>query len=388
MHPKDALYWVGMLIDLFSSDLVAGYKEIVIVRQALLKKWRFELLRAYTEKWDRYNQQLAQQEARRARYQGFLPFIGAGLLLVCGAGAWLTFRSLDQACLGMLLMLGTGFGALFALVPWLALSQKPPPPENPVTRTSNDEDESALRQRLFPKLVPLWRREMALRIPTEQEAEIMAADTGKWGLIGEFDLIRALEPVVSPDTYILHGLKPTSGDDMDVVLLGPKGFWYFEVKHWNADFIWQDGAWEVWQFDHTAQSFQPVPVREYPDAQWARMRDEALANLNASAGKLLKKVPVMENIQGGIVFSNPNARVEIDRSAPFRYGTIDQWVAAYQAAPRLKDMRPGRTIQLLETLLKRHQSFCPDVPLHSMKDAVTKVIAEVERGIQGWIESP
>src|SRR5688572_2747498 len=376
-----------MLIDLFSSDLVAGYKEIVIARQALLTKWRVELLRAYSKKRERYAQQLAQREARKAQYERFLPFIGALLLVVCGIGAWLTFRSVDLVCLGMLLMLGTGFGALLALTPWMGLSRTPPPPENPVTRTSQDEDESPLRQRLFPKLVPLWRRGMALRIPTEEEAEQMAADTGRWGLIGEFDLIRALEQVVSPDTYILHSLKPTSGDDMDVVVIGPKGFWYFEVKHWNADFVWQGGTWEVWQFDPTTQSFEPVPVREYPDAQWARMRNEALANLKASAGNLLKKVPVLGNIQGGIVFSNPNARIEIDRSAPFRYGTIDQWIAVYQAAPRLKDMTPGRTLQLLETLLKRHQSFYPDAPLHSMKDAIANVIAEVERGIQGWIES-
>jgi len=196
-----------------------------------------------------------------------------------------------------------------------------------------------------------------------------------------------LERVVSPDTYILHSLKPTSGDDMDVVVLGPRGFWYFEVKHWNADFFWENGAWEVYQYDHTTQDFELVPMRETPDAQWRRMRDEALANIKASAGNLLKKAPVIGNIHGGIVFSNPNARLEIAPSAPFRYGTVEQWVATYQAAPRLKGMTSGRTLQLLETLLKRHQSFYPDAPLHSMKDAIGNVIAEVEQGIQAWIDS-
>ena len=97
-----------MLIDLFSSDLVAGYKEIVVARQALVKKWRFDLLRAYTQKRERYNQQLAQTEARKERYQGFLPFIGVLLAMVCGVGAWLTFRNIELACLGMSLMLGSG----------------------------------------------------------------------------------------------------------------------------------------------------------------------------------------------------------------------------------------------------------------------------------------
>jgi hypothetical protein len=381
---------VGVLIDLFCSDLVAGYKELRTARQALLKKWRFELLRAYTKKWETYTQQLARQEIRKARYQRLLPYVGAVLMVVCSVGGWLTLRSVDMACFGMLLTLGAGFGALIGMGIWIRLSQTLPPPENPVTHTSNTEDESALRQKLFPKLLPFWRNEMALRIPSEPEVAQMAAETGRWGLIGEFDLIRELERVASPETYILHSLKPKSDDDMDVVVIGPKGFWYFEVKHWNADFFWQNGVWEVWQLDPTTQDFQPAPMREYPDAQWARMRDEALINLRAtagSAGDLLKKVPVVGNIQGGIVFSNPNAHIEIDRSAPFRYGTIEQWIAIYQAAPRLKDMTAGRTLQLLELLLKRHQAFYPNAELQSMKSAVAKVIAEVEAGIQAWIDS-
>lgn len=376
-----------MLIDLFCTDLVTGYKEIKTAREALIRKWRVELLRAYTKQWDRYTGQLAQLEARKVRYQRLLPFIGAALLVVCGSGGWLTLRSVDMACFGMLLTLGAGFGALIAMGVWIGFSQTPTPPENPVSRTSNDEDESPLRQQLFPELLPLWRQEMAVRIPTAQEVARMAEESGKWGLIGEFDLIRELEQVISPETYILHSLKPKSGDDMDVVVIGPKGFWYFEVKHWNADFIWQNGEWQVWQFDPTTQDFQPVPMQEYPDAQWTRMRDEALINLRATAGELLKKRPVLGNIQGGIVFSNVNAQVEIDRSAPFRYGTIEQWVAAYQTAPRLRDMSPGRTLHLVEILLKRHQAFYPEVELHSMKEAVGTVIAEVEQRIQGWIES-
>src|ERR1051325_3704618 len=93
---------MGMLIDLFSSDLVAGYKELKNARQALVKKWRFELLRAYTEKWNRYTEQLARQERRGQRYQRLLPFIGLVLLLICGWGAWLTIKSEELACLGMI----------------------------------------------------------------------------------------------------------------------------------------------------------------------------------------------------------------------------------------------------------------------------------------------
>ncbi|HMB22515.1 MAG: nuclease-related domain-containing protein [Chloroflexota bacterium] len=376
-----------MLIDLFVSDLIAGYKELKTAREALIQKWRFELLRAYTRQREHYTAQLARQEGRKERYQRALPFIGAALFLVCAVGSWLTFRSVELACLGMFLMLGSGVGALLTLVPSTLFARTPLPPENPVTRTSNDEDESPLRQRLFPKLLPLWREEMRLRIPSEEEAEQIAAETGKWGLIGEFELVRALERIISSDTYILHGMQPKPGDDLDVAVIGPKGFWYFEVKHWNAQFVWQAGVWQIWQFDYETQAPRPVELKETPDAQWTRMREEVLAHLKASAPNLLKKFPVLGNIHGGIVFSNPHATTEIDRSAPFRYGTVEQWVAVYQAAPRLKDMSPGRTLQLLELLLKRHQSFHPDVQPRSMKAALGKVIAEVEAGIQQWIDN-
>jgi hypothetical protein len=252
-----------------------------------------------------------------------------------------------------------------------------------------EEQESALRQKLFPDLVPLWRRYMALRLPTHEETQLMAEQSGKWGLIGEFELIRLLEEVASEDTYLLHSLQPRTGDDMDVVLLGPKGFWYFEVKHWNAHFVWQNGVWEIWQYNHeTGHYDQPADVRETPDAQWRRMRDEALANLRASAGNLLEKRPSLGKIKGGIVFSNQHAIVEIQKSAPFAYGTVEQWIATYQAAPRLKEMTPGRVLQLLEILLKRHQSFYPDAQLYSMKDSVPDVIEYVEAGIRAWMESP
>jgi hypothetical protein len=257
-----------------------------------------------------------------------------------------------------------------------------------VTRTSDQEAESPLRQRLFPDLVPLWRRQMAVPVPTAEEAHLLAEETGKWGLLGELELVRQLEQVVSENTYILHSLKPRSGDDMDVVVIGPKGIWYFEVKHWNAHFVWRNGVWEVWQYDHETRDYDRRPdMREYPDAQWRRMYEEALANLRAGAGNLLAKRPILGTIRGGIVFSNENAIVEIHGNPPFAYGTIEQWVETYQAAPRLREMSPGRVLQLLEVLLKRHQSFYPDAGLHSMKDSVQDVIEYAEQGLRAWIES-
>ena len=375
-----------MLIDLFCSDLLAGYRQIRTARQELMKKWRMELLRAYARKWERHAERVARQEARKTQFQSALPYLGAALLLPLGLGAWFVQRGGEQTCLGMFLMLGTGFGVLMGLGGWLKLTTPPEPPENPVSHTKEDED-TPLRQKLFPDLVPLWRREMALIVPTEEEAHLMAEQSGRWGLIGEFDLVRQLERVVSETTYILQGLQPRTGDDMDVVVIGPKGLWYFEVKHWNARFAWSNGVWEIWHYNHETGDYdQRADLRETPDAQWRRMRDEALANLRAATGDLLVRRPALGNIRGGIVFSNEHAGVEIQRNAPFAYGSVDQWVATYKSAPRLKEMTPGRTLRLLEVLLKRHQSFYPNAEVHSMKDSVQSVIEYAEEGIREWMD--
>jgi hypothetical protein len=43
-------------------------------------------------------------------------------------------------------------------------------------------------------------------------------------------------------------------------------------------------------------------------------------------------------------------------------------------------------LQFHKLLLKRHQAFYANAELHSMKDAVATVIAEVEQAIQAWID--
>ena len=45
------------------------------------------------------------------------------------------------------------------------------------------------------------KRQMALQIPGEEEARLMAQETGEWGVIGEPELIRQLQRAVSENTW-------------------------------------------------------------------------------------------------------------------------------------------------------------------------------------------
>lgn len=374
-----------MLIDLFRSDLVKGYRKIKQARRYLIRKWRFDLLRAYARKWERYAQVLARQEVRRMRFQNhILPWIAAGLLASGSAGLWLIVQ--DGSCYGSLLFLGAIVGGLTAVGLWFGFSVRPSPPPHPLEQRKQDGFVSPLKEELFPDLVTAWQEGLRVEVPSALDAERMAEEQEKWGLVGEYRLIRRLERILPPDTFILHSLMPKPNDDMDVVVIGPRGFWYFEVKHWNADIAWRNGAWDIRQYDHERGEKVRLEMREYPDAQWSRMRRETLAYLNSQAKGLLDSAPVLGRIKGGIVFTHPKATYNIQRPASFNWGTVLHWLKFYRSLPIYRVVTPDLTLQLTEALLERHQSFNPGRQLYSMDAYVRNVLQGVEGRLEGWIE--
>ncbi len=374
---------VGVLIDLFLSGLVLGYDQIRDARRILLEKWRFVLLRVYSKKWKQFKERRDRREARRVRLNRFLPWIAGGALVLCISGYWLFLTDL---CLGSLLLLGVFIGAVVTAVSWGLLARKLEPPDDPVGQIKKEEFISPLKQVLFPDLVPLWRQRFQVRVPFFEEVQKTTEQNEDWGLIGEYDLIRELEMVVSDrDTFILHRLQQNHGDDLDVAVIGPKGFWYFEVKHHNAHFEWRNGRWDIWREDRRTGQHVPVKLVQDPDAQWARMRSDALKTLDLHGRDLLRKAPHVAEIKGGLVFSNVNAETNISASAPFAWDTIPGWIQRYQKAPRLKEMTPEVTLWLTEVLLKRHQSLHPEHKVYSMTAHAAKVTREMETKIQSWI---
>jgi hypothetical protein len=381
---------VGMFIDLFRTDLVAGYKRVKKARHFLLSKWRFDLLRAYVKKWDKYAQDLARREVRKRRFEKrYLPWIGVGLILLCIGAIWLSY---DYFCYGSLLIILTFVGGVAVLASWFAFAMKPKLPENPIAQSSKKKYVSPLKERLFPDLTPFWWRGMEIRIPSEAEVQALANQTDErgltqWGKIGEFNLIRRLNPLVSSNTLIFHSAEPKKGDDLDVVLIGPKGLWYFEVKYLNANIAWYDGVWDIQQYDHDLHRNAPRRMKEYPDAQWHRMRDQVIGNLRANGQDLLDKVHTLSKIRGGIVFAHHEARFNIQKPAPFQWGTIGGWLKYYKAASVFADMTPEVILQVAEILLQRHQSLNPNARTYSMNTHLVKILKKQEERLQEWISA-
>lgn len=325
---------------------------------------------------------LARREVRQAKYRRWLPWIAIGLVFWCGASIWLTG---EDFCNGITLAVPAFFSVIAAVVIWVHYSKRPILPEYPLGQDARKKTISPLKQQLFPELMPIWQEGIRTRIPSAEEVELMAEKDEKWGLIGEYNFIRELDRVLSSNTFILHSLMQKPKDDLDVVVIGPMGIWYFEVKYYNAEIVWRDNQWMYWQFDHKTQRKKQVDLGQPPHEQWVRMRDEARRTLSLHGKDLLRKVPELNNILGGIVFSHPKAVLTIYKPNPFRCGGIPAWVKAMRTAPRKRGMTPEVCLQVTDVLLKRHQELNPLMRVYSMDAYAKQVIREAESKIQEWI---
>ena len=366
---------------------MAGYRKTKNYRHTLLSKWRPRLLRAYAQKWQAYAQKRDAHLAREKNLKRLLRWLAPALLLLGMSNCLLTSTSFAQ--LAALLFGGVLLTTLAVLGIWgIEFVSKPKPPLNPLAQSAKNGFISPLKKELFPDLVPNWRLGLEIPIPTERQVKTEAEQTKKWGLIGEFKLISRLSDVLSPETVILHSVMPKPRDDMDVVVIGPKGIWYFEVKYENAEFSWHNGEWQVWKFDHQAKKPVRSIWKEYPDAQWYRMRAEALENLKTKAPALFTKFPNTVKINGGIVFAHPEVTFDIDPSPPFPYGQPGGWIKKYQSTPNLPEMTPEMILYLTEILLAKHQALNPERQVNSMNAYADAVICRTEQKIQNWLNSP
>ncbi len=372
-----------MYINLYCSDLVAGYRQITIYRRVLLGKWRFALLGAHARHCEQFALQLTRHQAWQGKIRHSLPWLVPGLTILCLGGTWLV--SMDQPAPGVILI---SLAVLAGLAGMLVLGSyfiSPRRPESPLAQHTAQRQVSPLKQTLFPDLLPAWQKKLSVSLPSPAQVEAEAQTTQKWGLIGEFDLIRRLEKLATADTFLLHSLMPKSHDDMDVVVIGPKGIWYFEVKYINAHFDWRDGVWTITKTDRQTGKTRPEEMNEAIDQQWLRMRDEALRNLNVNLSDLLVHYPALGRIQGGIVLAHPRATYQLQKFPPFQLGTHDDWLADYAEAPRLPEMTLEVVFQIMETMLRKHQSLNPSVSVFSMNRHAASLIQAAERQIQAWI---
>lgn len=367
------------LIDNQLSDLRAGYRRADLASGALKKQWREPLLKAYANRTARYNASL---ERRQQRVETVLQYGlgGAAGLLVFAFLLRLIYAVVGNSNAGLsrlpaLSVWIFGLGLLaFITVPVLWLGARlfvkfAPRPENP------------LNSNLVPSLMPAWRNKLAGSLPP--------LDPNYYGGEGEYRFIGALQRQLPANYAVLYSLFQRHGEDIDVVLVGPKGVWVFEVKHWNHYIGWHNGQWQRQRTYHQAGGVpvtESIEVSQPLEAQWQRAAGDVHHTIQRRAGQLAGRFQNRLAVQGGIVFTHDDASLDIDTGFPVQWGRTGEWLAEIARTPEMEDWSEFTTMTILDVLLHRHHQITGDSP-YSMRDHAEFLVQRAEDRIRNWINS-
>jgi len=365
-----------ILVNKRLADLTAGFTRVRRAERRLESKWRTRLLKAYAERREAYE---ASRAAHRQRLRALKPrmltmLAAAAVLIVLGLSiGWISGS--DLACLRSLLVLaGLAAGGVLSIFwLWRAFIAKPRPPKHPLREP--------LKGKLFPPLLPRWRRALKGQLPGRMPYE---------GARGEYDFVRHLQRLRSVDGYLLYRLQQNYGDDIDVTFVGPKGIWAFEVKYWSGTIGWRNGRWwreKSYYKPGGVPTTEKKEITQDPDRQWRRMADDIVQTLEFHASDLLRRMPALSHVRGGLVFTHPDASYEIASDPPFTWGIIRGWGRALANARALPGMDERTVFQVLDTLLERHHEVSDVHEIRSMDAHAQALIEDVEAGLRRWVRN-
>ena len=364
------------------NHLVSGYDRLSGVDNELKRRYRQPLLETYAQQNIEYEKKLAifQKQYKRRKVilavlAGIVCFtILIGLIAILTTFAfkippeWLS----SLLCAGPILCFaGLGFAIILGGLFFYWPSKKPPePPLNPL----HDEIPE-----LFPSLVPAWKETMRSQLLEKYPDD---------GYTGEKLLINAIQQL-DMTGYLLHRLVQKAGDDLDLVLVGSKGIWLFEVKYWSGTITHDQGHWRKHKKYFRKGGVERTDQRtvtQPPELQWKRMRDELVYTLSRHAPALLKRYANMTTIQGGVVFTHPGAEIDIPKGAGFSWGNIPFWINCLkEAEPDVNFQNERLLLTITELLISRHQEVEKISSLRSMEDYAEIIISQSDQHLQEWI---
>jgi hypothetical protein len=363
--------------------LVTGYDKIVAAEIELRRKWRGPLLAAYARRRQAYETALADDHLRLAGLGKLsrLAIFLAGLLTLLG----LTFCPLQLylsevgnlggalTCFAPTLILAGLMGwASTAVVWWLWKRQfpQPVPPERPEW------------QQLIKPLLPAWRDGLRGGLPSLERYEAAA---------GEYEFMAKLLSLSSPG-YALYRLRLQPDNDVDVTVVGAKGIWVFKVETLRGKIFYRRGEWRHQKLCYLpgGQVLEEQQSTGEPfDQQWRRMAEDVSEALRRHAPGLVKRLPDLLQLRGGLVFTHPDASYDIPVGSPFNWGVMDFWLGQLLAARQLPELDERAVLQVIEALLNRHWRVSGARPRRSMEAYAGRLIAPAEARLRAWVnESP
>jgi hypothetical protein len=366
-----------ILLDQRVSDLVRGYDRVSQADLRLQTEWRQHLLQHYASRRDKHASAFSEyvEKIRVLNPQlstiAFVPLamlIGGLVVTIVGVLLnvyWGTELTWGIGGVSLLIAGAIGIGLPIILWLWQVKLAKPPPPVHP------------LQEDLWSRLTPQWRAKLHGKLP------VAILQRGNAGI---YSFVKHLETLPVDSMYVLYTLQRKDGEDGEVVVAGARGVWAFAVKDWSGRVSWRDGEWLHEQFDPRRDAW--VRVEEPPpDQEWQRIASQVSNTLVTRVPDLVKQIPAIAQIRGGVVFTNPKAIYEVPSSCPARWGETDSWDREISSAPIVQGLDDRAVFSLLDALLEQQREINGDAATVSMSVYATKIIRQAETRLSGWMEN-
>jgi hypothetical protein len=367
------------IIDNKKSDIAAGYNQIQTASNELHSKWREPLLSVYARERENYEKNLKKYKNIRNEFNRRLRlgiWMSSGLLFLglLVLPALILINELGDFrgplfCFSPLLILGglTGWAIIVVLWIWQRDQVKPIPPENP------------LKTDLFEPLFPKWEKALYGDLPKKKPHP---------DAVGDYHFITRLLSLAD-DSFILYRLQLIPGEYLDVVIIGKKGIWVFDVKFLKGLIRWRDGQWTQIQsprrLRRRSDSSEDIIENPY-DQQWQSASEIVSETIRFHAPNFAAKSPEATAIRGGLVFTHPKGRYDIPPGCPFNWGIVSFWLDKLNTVSHQDYIDEFSVMEVLNALLTRHQQTVRLQQPHSMFGYANSIISESEGRIQSWIK--
>jgi hypothetical protein len=368
-----------ILVDLTTSDIVSGYNYILSAEERIKSKWRNPLLAAYAKQRKTFEDELAEYEKerfvfiRRIRLGIWLAsvLLVLGVLVLPGLILIVELGDIRGAflCFAPILILGGLTGWAIIIILWISqrVQEKPVAPINP------------LRSGVICPLLPLWKEGLRGKLPSKKTHP---------DATGEFHFIARLQ-VLDEGFFILYGINRTKGENVDLILVGPKGIWVFEVEHLEGLVRWQDGNWTQElprRLIASRAASQAGDIDQAIEDNWQRAADYVTEAINRHAPTLASRYPNLTQVRGGIVFTHPKGRYAIPPGCPFNWGVVPFWLEKLSSVPVVTGIDDYTIMKIIEAILLQHREISGETRLRSMETYAHQIRLNADDHLREWVE--
>lgn len=335
-------------------------EQQLIAWRACEEERRRELERRYAA-WEEQRAQIRARVAEhvaRARSSPALP-----LVVVVAVVSLLVTGWPELGLFALLVGLVAAGPALYGLAELCVLSAREPTAgassdAMPQLASAGPRPEPLPRQPIPLDVVASWWNGVAFELRRRQDAN---PPQRAYGDEGEDAFVAALARELRDDHVAIRNLLVMRGLDADVVLVGPTGIWVFEVKHWSGRIECRDGRWQRIKSYHEAGGqlvTKTTPFKPGPDEQWLRER----AAIEETLRKRLPRARGLgATIRGGLVFSHPDAKLDIDDTHTSGFGPPSFWTSTVSGGEVLPQLTQSLVLDVVDALLVWHHRLARGV---------------------------